>query len=149
MSRQGAGWSFALVAGAMVACGGNQNQASTEAMACQPVEGTLPADLDAGSWAGTYQVTLVATRGDSTGKSTTGQMRLMPQEESLKETDGAMMPLIGTMEVDLAAVNAVQMGAQQRLPSRIPPCLIGTTPRGAVPGARGPREHSRPGAAPR
>ena len=125
MSRQVAGqvagqvasWSLLTLVATVVGCGGNQNQTAAGTMACDPVEGSLPADVDAASWVGDYRLTLVATSGDSAGKQTSGVLRLVRQSDDLRKPDAESMdvatemPLIGTVEVDLGAVYAVDVGA--------------------------------------
>lgn len=117
MSRQIDSWGFLMLALTALGCGGNQNQTAAGTMACEPVEGNLPADIDAASWAGDYRLTLVATSGDSAGKQTSGALRLVPQTDDFRKPEaGSMdvateMPLIGTVDIDLAAVYAVEVGA--------------------------------------
>ncbi len=117
MSRQVARWGFLTLVATVLGCGGNQAQTAAGTIACEPVEGNLPADVDAASWAGEYRLTLVATSGDSAGKQTSGVLRLVRQSDDLLKPDaGSMdvateMPLIGTVEVDLGAVYAIEVGA--------------------------------------
>jgi hypothetical protein len=117
MTRQVARLSVLLLVTAAVGCGGNKSQTAAGSMACDPVEGNLPADIDVASWAGAYRLTLVATSGDSSGSQTSGMLRLMPQMDDLRSPEaGSMdaattMPLIGTVDVDLAPVNGVQVGS--------------------------------------
>ncbi len=101
------------------ACGGGRSseggQAAT-AQSCAPQDGILSHTFNVASLAGDYRLTLVATAGDSVGKSVEGQLRLMPHADSLKQlsvlggpaTVGT--PLYGTAEIALARVNALDLG---------------------------------------
>jgi hypothetical protein len=117
MTRQVARLSVLLLATTAFGCGGNKSQTAAGTMACDPVEGNLPANVDVASWAGAYRLTLVATSGDSSGNQTSGVLRLGPQLDELQSPEaGSMdaatsMPLIGTVDLDLAAVHAVQVGS--------------------------------------
>ncbi len=75
-------WSLVAVAG-VLGCGSNQNQVA-EAPACEAAEGDLPMDATAQTWAGEYRLVMVATAGDSAGRSVTGGMHLMVQSEELQ-----------------------------------------------------------------
>lgn len=115
MSRQVPG---VLVLGAVVlGCGGNQSQTAAGTMACVPVEGSLAEGVDVTSWAGDYLLTLVTTTGDSSGKQVSGSMNLAAQSDDLKMGEpgtmdaATLMPLVGTVAVDLGAVHAVEVGA--------------------------------------
>jgi hypothetical protein len=74
-------------------------------------------DVSAQTWAGEYRLVMVATTGDSAGRSASGNMRLMVQSEELKvppmgsADDGTRMPLYGTTDIDLSGILAVQGGA--------------------------------------
>jgi len=104
-----------LAAAGTVACGSGHNQAAV-APACEAAEGDLPADASAAAWSGNYHLTMVATSGDSTGRSTSGNLRLSLQADSLQLPpigsldDGTRMPLYGVTDVDLRAILAVEVG---------------------------------------
>ncbi len=108
-------WCFVVVA-AVVGCRSSQSQVAV-APSCQAAEGELPFDVSAKTWAGEYRLVMVATTGDSAGRSASGNMRLMVQSEELQvppmgsADDGTRMPLYGTTDIDLAAILAVQVGA--------------------------------------
>ncbi len=107
-------WCFVVVAG-VVGCGSSQSQVAV-APACQAAEGDLPMDVSAQTWAGEYRLVMVATTGDSAGRSASGNMRLMVQSEELQvppmgsADGGTRMPLYGTTDIDLAAILAVEVG---------------------------------------
>ena len=106
------------------ACGGRGDggeERAEEAVVCEAREaGVLAHDFDVSGLAGDYAVTLVATAGDSAGKSVEGHLRLLPHADSLLQLTvggggGATgmtvgTPLYGAGEINLSAVNALQMG---------------------------------------
>ena len=107
-------WFFVVVAG-VLGCRSNQSQVAA-APACQAAEGDLPMGVSAQAWAGEYRLVMVATTGDSAGRSASGTMRLMVQSEELQvppmgsADDGTRMPLYGTTDIDLPAILAVEIG---------------------------------------
>lgn len=86
---------------------------------CAPVSSELPAGSRTEGIAGEYELRLVATSGAKSGSSIEGTLRLQPQREDLLyrtrpggATDSAVVhPLYGTVDVDLSAVDAVQVGS--------------------------------------
>ena len=108
-------WCFVVVAG-VVGCRSSQSQVAV-APACQAAEGDLPMDVSAQTWAGEYRLVMVATTGDSAGRSSSGNMRLMVQSEELQvppmgsADGGTRMPLYGTTDIDLSGILAVEVGA--------------------------------------
>ncbi len=110
-----AGTSCLVVVAGVLGCGSSQSQVAV-APACQAAEGDLPMDVSAQTWAGEYRLVMVATTGDSAGRSASGNMRLMVQSEELqvppmgRADDGTRMPLYGTTDIDLSAILAVEIG---------------------------------------
>lgn len=108
-------WSLVVVAG-VLGCGSNQSQVAV-APACEAAEGDLPMDVTAQTWAGEYHLVMVATSGDSAGRSVSGTMRLMVQSEELQVPpmgsldDGTRMLLYGSTDIDLRVILAVEVGA--------------------------------------
>lgn len=108
-------WSLVVVAG-VLGCGSNQSQVAA-APACEAAKGDLPMDVTAQTWAGEYHLVMVATSGDSAGRSVSGTMRLMVQSEELQVPpmgsldDGTRMLLYGSTDIDLRAILAVEVGA--------------------------------------
>ncbi len=115
LARLAGTWSLVAVAG-VLGCGSNQNQVA-EAPACEAAEGNLPMDATAQAWAGQYRLVMVATAGDSAGRSVTGGMQLMVQSEELQippmgsADDGTRMLLYGSTNIDLPGILAVEVGA--------------------------------------
>ena len=115
LARLAGTWSLVAVAG-VLGCGSNQNQVA-EAPACEAAEGDLPMDATAQAWAGQYRLVMVATAGDSAGRSVTGGMQLMVQSEELQvppmgsADDGTRMLLYGSTNIDLPGILAVEVGA--------------------------------------
>ena len=108
-----------IAAGACGGRGGGGEEQVEEAVVCEAREaGVLAPSFDVSGLAGDYAVTLVATAGDSAGKSVEGQLKLLPHADSLLQLTaggGATgmavgTPLYGAGEIDLGAVNALQMG---------------------------------------
>lgn len=117
MGRRAAGvWSATVVAIVAAGCRSHNADMAAAAPACEPVEGALAATVTADGWAGDYRLIMVATSGDSAGRSTSGPLRLQPQADSLRGApggsadDGTVMPMYGTTGIDLGAIGAVQVG---------------------------------------
>ncbi len=114
LARLAGTWSLVVVAG-VLGCGSNQNQVAA-APVCEAAEGDLPMDATAETWAGQYRLVMVATAGDSAGRSTAGSMQLSVQSEELQippmgsADDGTRMLMYGSTEVDLKRILAVEVG---------------------------------------
>jgi hypothetical protein len=86
---------------------------------CAPVTAALSASSTAVGLAGEYQLTLVATSGAKTGTAAEGTLTLRPQPEALRyrtrpggAPDTAVVhPLYGSADLDLTAVDAVEVGS--------------------------------------
>ena len=100
----------------LTACGGaNAGQAGPQA--CSPVEAPT-GELVAERLAGRYTLRLVATSGAKQGATADGRLELMPQDSAARSMDGTdgspdstfSFPLIGTAQVDFAAVGATTPG---------------------------------------
>ncbi len=99
------------------ACAGKRGVGETAAVSCEPVEGGLAGDVSAADLAGEYRLTLVATGGDSTGKTADGRLSLHPHESSARQVmvagvpdPNVSIPLYGAMELDLEVINALRLG---------------------------------------
>ena len=105
-----------LMTVAGVAACGSGNKQTAVAPACEAAQGTLPANATAETWAGTYRLTMVATSGDSAGRSATGQLQLTLMPDSLQNPvigsaeGGARMPMYGSTDIGLAPIGAVEVG---------------------------------------
>jgi hypothetical protein len=114
LARLAGTWSLVVVAG-VIGCGSNQNQAAA-APACEAAEGDLPMDATASAWAGEYSLVMVATAGDSAGRSVSGTVQLKVQSEELQAPPlgsadgGTRMLLYGSTDIDLRAILAVEIG---------------------------------------
>lgn len=107
-------WYLVVVAG-VLGCSSNKGQVAV-APVCEAAEGDLPVDASAGTWAGEYRLVMVATSGDSAGRSVSGTMRLMMQSEELQAPpmgsadDGTRMLMYGSTDIDLRTILAVEVG---------------------------------------
>ena len=85
---------------------------------CAPVTSALDPASSAEGYEGDYMLRLVATSGNKSGSTTEGKMKLLPQRQDLRyrirpggAVDSAVVqPLYGPAELDLDAVDAVQVG---------------------------------------
>lgn len=115
VARLAGTWSLVVVAG-VLGCGSNQSQVA-EAPACEAAEGDLPMDATARTWAGEYSLVMVATSGDSAGRSASGTMQLRVQSEELQVPPlgsadaGTRMLMYGSTDLDLRTILAVEVGA--------------------------------------
>ena len=111
-----------LVSAAFVvlgACAGRRHDAAQNVTACEPRPGPLPAEASADALAGTFRLVLVATEGDSTGRTAEGRLDLQANDSTLLQFEVPGMgayrdvttPLFGTTDVPLAEVHAYQPGA--------------------------------------
>ena len=123
-----AGLSVPLVAwGACRAQSGNASPAE-----CAPAASDLPAGSTAEGLAGEYQLRLVATSGMKAGSTSEGTLTLKPQPRELRyrirpggATDSAVVhPVYGTAEVDLKALDAVEVGTTTSGDPRQPGVLV-------------------------
>jgi hypothetical protein len=125
-----------------VGCRSAVNGATPEK--CAPVTEELSAESSMEASAGEYRLRLVATSGAKAGSSVVGTLKLRPQVGQLRyrmRTAGLLdssvvHPLYGTAELNLNAVDAVQVGA-----------IASTDP--AAPGVLVIQRHERAGQAPR
>lgn len=99
------------------ACGGG---APTPAVPCSPVAGQLPAGASADAFGagGSYRLTLVATGGAKSGRTTSGTMSLTRYAGAGRTPppagepgSNARYPLYGSAEIALDSVGAVAPGA--------------------------------------
>ena len=108
----------ALLAPVVASCaGGGEELAPTPIAACVARDGELRADATLARGAGRYHLTLV-TAGDGAGRTVTGTLELNDNEPSLRRlptADGVrdetvLLPLHGWAAIDLAAVDALEIG---------------------------------------
>ena len=122
MRKPVGGWWVAalcvLLAPAVAGCaGGGEERVPTPIAACVAREGELPADATLMRGAGRYHLTLVAA-GDGAGVSVTGTVELVANERPLQRLASAggpadetvLLPLYGWAAIDLAAVDALEIG---------------------------------------
>ena len=97
---------------------------------CAPVTSELPAESSAEGIDGEYQLRLVATSGAKAGSTVDGTLRLQPQTGELRyrSRPGADSSVIHTMygaaELELAAVDAVQVGSISSTDPMAPGVLV-------------------------
>lgn len=126
-----------------VGCRSAANGATPED--CAPVSSELPAESSGEGIGGEYQLRLVATSGAKVGSAVDGTLRLQPQAgelryRSLAGADSSVVhPLYGTAELDLRAVDAVQVGSISSGDPAAPGVLVierheraGQTPRAEI-----------------
>ncbi|HET6778433.1 MAG TPA: hypothetical protein VFH26_06055 [Gemmatimonadales bacterium] len=112
---------------------------------CAPVTSELPAKSSTEITAGEYQLRLVATSGAKVGSTVDGSLRLQPQEGELRyrphpgADSSVIHPLYGAAELDLAAVDAVEVGSISSTDPTSPGVLVierheraGQTPRAEI-----------------
>ena len=132
----------ALLAPVVASCaGGGEELAPTPIAACVARDGELRADATLVRGAGRYHLTLV-TAGDGAGRTVTGTLELNDNEPSLRRLPTAggvrdetvLLPLHGWAAIDLAAVDALEIGD---IGSRDPlqPGVLVLEQRAAGPGA--------------
>jgi hypothetical protein len=108
----GAAWPLIASTG----CRSTANVATPEA--CVPVAGELPAESSMEAASGEYRLRLVATSGSKAGSSVDGTLKLQAHIGELRyrmrmggSLDSSVVhPLYGTAELNLEAVDAVQVG---------------------------------------
>ena len=108
-----------LVAPVVASCaGGGEELAPTPISACIAREGALPADATLIRGAGRYHLTLV-TAGPDGDRSVAGTLELIANDPDLRRlpasagesvADTVLLPLHGWAAIDLAAVDAVEIG---------------------------------------
>ena len=109
---------------------------------CAPITSVLPAESSGERIGGEYQLRLVATSGTKMGSAVDGTLKLQPQTGELRYrlragVDSSVLhPLYGAAELDLGAVDAVQVGS-----------IASTDP--AAPGVLVIERHERAGQTPR
>jgi hypothetical protein len=108
----------ALLPVVLVACSANQGGQQVTQPKCVQLEEILSPTATLEGQEGEYALTLVATRGDSAGRTVSGRIWLHRQEEELRRytpfgadpDPGLTVPLYGAAEIDLDAVGAVHAG---------------------------------------
>ena len=126
-----------------VGCRAAANGATPEE--CAPITSQLPAESSAEGIAGEYQLRLVATSGAKAGSTVDGALRLRPQEGKLRYRSGpaadssVIHPVYGAAELDLEAVDAVEVGSISSSDPTVPGVLVierheraGQTPRAEI-----------------
>lgn len=86
---------------------------------CAPPSGSLAREATADGLEGAYDLTLVTTEGRRAGAELTGGLTLMSQHADLRSLPGpggepypdVTIPLIGSLEIALDSVGAVQVGS--------------------------------------
>lgn len=104
-------------AGLLVGCRSQPPEVGPQA--CAPSTSSLPASGTATGLAGDYELRLVATSGAKTGAAAEGTLRLQPQRDSLLylirlggvPDSTVTHPLYGSVDLNLAAVDAVSVGS--------------------------------------
>ena len=97
---------------------------------CAPVTSQLPAESSADGIAGEYQLRLVATSGAKAGSTVDGTLRLQPQTGELRyrsrpAADSSVIhPVYGAAELDLGAVDAVEVGSISSTDPSAPGVLV-------------------------
>ena len=115
----------ALLAPVVAGCAGSGEErvpgvpaAPAPVAACAAGDGELPADATLAGRAGRYHLTLVAAGGEA-APSVTGTLELVDNEPSLRRLQAAtgapadetvLLPLYGWAAIDLAAVDALEIG---------------------------------------
>jgi hypothetical protein len=90
----------------------------------------LPAETSAEGIGGEYQLKLVATSGAKAGSSVDGTLRLQPQTGELRyrsrlgADSSVIHPMYGAAELELAAVDAVQVGSISSTDPMAPGVLV-------------------------
>lgn len=107
-------------AAALSACGGSGSVEMPGPAACAPTNGGLASGATMASMDGSYTVHLV---GDD-GRVTTAALSLTPQPADMRRLQDAMTPLGGTIDVDLAAIGAEQVGALDSTDPEAPGVLV-------------------------
>ncbi len=119
-----------LAAAVLLGCRGAAGGATPEE--CAPPTAELTASSSAAGLAGEYQLRLVATSGAKTGATVQGTLTLQPQGQDLlyRTTPGGTPdttwshPLYGSAELDLAAVDAVEVGSTMSMDPMKPGVLV-------------------------
>ena len=114
----------------LVSCRGAAGGAAPEE--CAPSTEGSPASATAAALEGEYHLRLVATSGARTGSTVDGTLTLQPQSQALlyrSRPGGApdttwRHPLYGSAEVDLAAVDAVELGSTTSMDPMQPGVLV-------------------------
>ncbi len=138
LSAKGSGLGLLLIA--WIGCRGSASGAPPEN--CAPVTSVLPAESSGEGIGGEYQLRLVATSGTKVGSAVDGTLKLQPQTGRLRYRSRAgadssvIHPHYGAAELDLGAIDAVQMGS-----------ISSTDP--AAPGVLVIEQHERAGQTPR
>ena len=112
---------------------------------CSPVTSELPAESSGEGIGGDYRLRLVATSGAKVGSTVDGRLRLQPQTGPLRYrsragTDSSVVhPMYGAAELDLGAIDAVQVGSISSIDPAEPGVLVierheraGQTPRAEI-----------------
>lgn len=122
---------LALVcAAALTAC--NRQGSPPSPQACAPVEGTLSRSASSEGLAGQYDLTVVATAGDSTGRTARGTLILHAHEGDMRAYRGpggrvdttVTMSQYGTTDLTPEAVGAVRMGSLDSMDPNKPGVLV-------------------------
>ena len=113
-------WIMPAAAVLLGACAGHrQDAAARNGAVCEPRPGPLPAEASAGLLPGAFRLMMVATVGDSAGRTAEGRLDLQANDSTLLRFEVPGMgayrdvttPLFGTTDVPLAEVDAYQPGA--------------------------------------
>jgi len=113
-------WPRVVVAALIaVACHSAKPEAQPAVDPCHPSTGALPASATADSLPGDYHLHLTATSGPAAGRSADATLRLRPMADSAARTvvvlgirdTTSSFPLVGTSDLDPAAVGAVGTGS--------------------------------------
>jgi len=97
---------------------------------CAPVTSELSAETSAEKIGGEYQLRLVATSGVKAGSRVDGTLRLQPQTGELRyrswpgSDSSVVHPMYGAAELELAAVDAIQVGSISSTDPMAPGVLV-------------------------
>lgn len=116
----------------LASCAGRQQESARHAAACEPRPGPLAVDASADALAGAFRLVLVATAGDSAGRTVEGRLDLQANDSSLITFEVPGMgadpdvttPLFGTTDIALARVQAFQAGALDAADPLAPGVLV-------------------------
>jgi hypothetical protein len=112
------------------ACHSRSGEASLEE--CAPVTTPLPATASVEGLEGTYRLKLVASFGAKKGETVEGMLSLQPHDSTLRyrtRLDGTpdsttLLPLFGSTDIDLGAVDAVSAGSTASRDPQQPGVLV-------------------------
>jgi hypothetical protein len=122
-----------LALAVLTACAGRRQNDGQNAAACEPRPGPLAVDASAEALAGAFRLVMVATTGDSAGRTAEGRLDLQAHDSTLLRFEVPGMagayrdvttPLFGTTDVALAQVDAYQPGALDSADPLAPGVLV-------------------------